>query len=136
MDKLADQFPEINDLTKFANFSAIIQYVLNKVIEGELVKPSQNTKDDLTEKIKQQTHLKLCLQNWQSLKANGTIFEDAKAIITMQKELETPTMMPLLDKQPTKMLIHDYFCEDCKHYHARSEPHVCTLLTCNCGVRG
>ncbi len=137
MDSIADKFPEINDITNFANFGTVLQYLIEKIISGELVEKKQSAKDDIDAKIKQQKYLGYCLDNWKKLKDNGTIYEEAKAIITGQQEMDAPTMQPLLEDKPkTKMLVHDFYCEDCNHYHARTDPHVCTLLTCNCGVRG
>ncbi len=138
MDSIADKFPEINDILKFPSFKTVLQYLIEKIVSGELVEKQQSTKDEIDAKIKEQTYLKLCLQNWQLLKANGNIFEEAKAIITGQKELDAPTMQPLLDNnEPTENGFDQFYsCFTCKHTHAKSVPHVCTLLTCNCGVRG
>lgn len=88
-----------------------------------------NDNEPIDEKIKKQQYLKLCLQNWQSLKSSGHIMEEAKAIILGHQELTEPRLNQLF-------LVQDNYCNSCKHYHARTKPKVCKLLDCNCGIRG
>ncbi len=139
MDSIADKFPEINDIMKFPSFKTVLQYLIEKIISGELVEKEQSAKDDIDAKIKQQKYLGYCLDNWKKLKENGTIYEEAKAIITGHKEIQAPEMQQMISNQAPpqeKGFDQFYSCFTCKHTHSKSQPHVCTLLTCNCGVRG
>ncbi len=75
--------------------------------------------------------------NWKLLKENGTIYEDAIAIMKGEKELDAPQMQMMISQQPKEKGFDQFYsCFTCKHTHSKSDPHVCTLLTCNCGVRG
>ena len=138
MDKLADQFPEINDITKFDNFSAIMQYIVEKIVDGKLVEKIASKKDEVTEKIKEQQYLALCLKNWKSLKESDETFEDAKKIITGKKEFVAPKFTELVEPksdEPEFDGINELgYCGTCKHLHNGDAPRTCQK--CNCGVRG
>lgn len=140
MDSLADKFPEINDILKFPTFASILQHVLGKVIKGDLVSKTVNSGAELDDKIKEQKYLQLCLQNWKGLKENGTIFEEAKAIILGQKQLNAPSMQPLLEgvapAPHPEGLTELSYCHSCQHYHFGDAPRKCKTDGCNCGVRG
>ena len=142
MDKLADKFPEINDISKFDNFSAIIQNFINKIIDGTLVEKAESKKGEVTEKIKEQQYLALCLKNWKSLKESDETFDNAKAIITGKKTFDAPKITELIEPQPDEPEFEGFnemgYCGTCKHLHfnIEGEPRTCKATGCNCGVRG
>ena len=138
MDKLADKFQEINDISKFDNFSAIIQYLVDKIIDGKLVEKTNSKKDEVNDKIKEQQYLALCLKNWKSLKESDETFDNAKAIITGTKSFDAPKITELIEPQPEEPMFDGInemgYCGTCKHLHQSDTPRVCQK--CNCGVRG
>ena len=71
---------------------------------------------------------------YKELKSLNFTHTQISNIINDNQEFKEQSL-PFVESEPKKSLIHDSYCEDCKHYHARSEPHVCTLLSCNCEVR-
>ena len=136
MDKLADKFPEINDISKFDNFSSIIQYFINNIISGKLTEKVESKKDEVADKIKEQQYLKLCLQNWKSLKESET-FDNPLAIITGKKSFDAPKITELVEPKPDEPAFEGFnemgYCGSCKHLHNQQD-NKCTK--CNCGVRG
>ena len=140
MDKLADKFPEINDISKFDNFSAIIQYFINKIVAGSLTEKIDSKKDEVADKIKEQQYLKLCLQNWKSLKESDETFDDAKQIITGKKTFQAPKFTELIETKPDEPIFDGInelgYCGTCKHLHKSDSPRTCQDAKCNCGVRG
>jgi len=104
-----------------------INLLIQKVMKDYANSPTttQNSDESIEQKIKKQTYLKLCLQNWEGLKRNGTIFEEAKAIIIGQKELAEPSM---------EFREKNRDCGFCHHTHSENYPHSCP--NCNCGIRG
>lgn len=123
----------INALNKISEKSDFLSDLMKKYFAGEFIDV-----DDIENKIKYQKYLKLCLENWDTLKKRGNIFEEAKAILLEQKQLEAPSVSTLLTKNPNEERGLDQFggCFTCHHKHAKTEPRVCTGLSCNCGVRG
>ena len=71
---------------------------------------------------------------YKELKSLNFTHTQISNIINDNQEFKEPSL-PFVESEPKKSLIHDSYCEECKHYHARSEPHVCTLLNCSCEVR-
>lgn len=133
LDTVSLLFPEINNKTNFPTVTTIMQYLLKKVINKELTQSHES--DDLDTKLKKQNLLHKTLQNWNLLKEFPSNFEQKIAIIMLNKEM----VEPQLEFNPTqneKGFDQFYSCFTCKHTHSKTEPHVCTLLTCNCGVRG
>lgn len=111
-----------------------ISDVMSQYFNGELV-----SLDDIESKIKYQKYLKLCLENWNTLKHNGNLFEEAKLIITEQKNLEAPSLNLLTSKNINTGnggLDEVGYCNGCNHLHYGDEPRRCKNANCNCGVRG
>lgn len=136
LDKLAEQFPEINSKERFGNVSQVMQYIIDKVIKKELTEPQVTDEIDIDAKIKRQQLLKITLQNWNLLKEFPSDFEQKIAIILLKKEMVQPQLEFGSQQTTEKGFDQFYSCFTCKHTHSTTEPHVCTLLTCNCGVRG
>ncbi len=133
LDKVALLFPEINNKTNFPTVTTIMQYLLKKVINKELTESHES--DDLDDKLKKQQLLKITLQNWNLLKEFPSNFEQKIAIIMLKHDMVEPQLE--FNPQPKEKGFDQFYsCFTCHHRHSAKEPHVCTLLTCNCGVRG
>ena len=89
--------------------------------------------ENIKVKIDKQKYLKLCLENWQSLKSNGYIMEEAKAIILGSKNIDEPRIE---DKEELVEQKIDRNCGFCLHKHSDKSPHKCTDENCLCGIRG
>ena len=101
---------------------------------------NDSNKNSLKSRIEYQKYLKLCLENWETLKSKGHIFEEAKAIITGQQMLTAPTLETVIaqpiPENKSAGLDEIGFCSTCGHLHYGTEPRKCKDPNCLCGVRG
>lgn len=118
------------------NFGIVDEEQIKNLILDFLTKGIQ--KDNIDEKIKRQKLLKLTLENWNLLKLNGTIFEDAKQIVLLEKGLEEPELKfneKGTSQEFAKGLDEKFFCVVCNHEHFGIGT-IKNCKTCNCGIRG
>lgn len=136
LDKLAKIFPEINDKEQFKSVTVIVQWLVDRIIKGELVDKEQFKETDIDDKIKKQKLLKLTLENWNLLKQIPANFEQKIALILLEKEMVQPELEFAKPKPVPVGLTELSYCHTCQHQHYGDEPRKCKALHCLCGVRG
>jgi len=127
----------IEKMEKIDNKSKFLNELVENYFKGKLI--DSNKKEDYKIKLDRQKYLKLCKENWDSFKKSGFIYEEAKAIILGDKDLQEPTIENVVEtisdstnKSPDGV---DRNCM-CGHVHVDTIPHVCSNKDCLCGIRG
>ena len=141
---------EIEIIKKLLKFPPDLTPTAKDIKNFLLSEKTDDKKEHLKYKIDRQKYLKLCLENWLAMKSSGHIMEEAKAILTGEKEIEEPTIKKLKDFEGMSKIQKEQleitekiessfdennYCDFCKHTHATTEPQVCTNIDCKCGIR-
>jgi len=112
------------------DFQAWILDILEKYRTGIISESVEITKDkELNRELKRLKNLKLQLDIFNDLKNLNYDWQQTRRIIKGSLDISDDPLKFVASKGDPNV------CDYCKHFHASTEPKVCTELSCNCGLR-
>ena len=134
--------PMIEKFDAIDGISEKLKQIAFDYFDGKLAYTKEN--ESLDTKIKRQKFLKLCMENWQSMKKTH-IAEEAQDIILGIKEIEEPQVTNVFEPRPQltiqemdNQFAKDPYCQRCKHNHEKNptgDGYMCSSTYCLCGLR-